>query len=196
MKIFDTRNFRKHRWVTLLTYSSLWDKTISTENRDLSLVCTKFFETRNFLKHRGVTLRIFSSLWDKKISRESRDISLLCTKRFDTRFFLKDWRVPLRNFSVLWDKLSESMKTAPILFIKVVDTGFCLKHRRAPLRNVSVLWWDKKFSTENRDTPPARWSINFFDTRTFLKHRRVPHEFFWQFESKIFKQNCATLPFA
>ena len=37
----------------------------------------------------------------------------------------------------------------------------------------------KKIPTENRDTPPPLLSIKFFDTRSFLKHRRVPLRKVW-----------------
>ena len=43
------------------------------------------------------------------------------------------------------------------------------QRRRFQLRKFSALW-DRKFSTENLDTPPPLLSINFFATGNFLKH--------------------------
>ena len=92
-------------------------------------------------------------------------------------------RVPLQNVSALWDKKfsPENLDTPPppllihklFRYRKFSET----QHGRVLQRNFSALW-DKKFPTKNIDTPsphpPSLLSINFFDTRTFVKHRRVP----------------------
>ena len=61
---------------------------------------------------------------------------------------------------------------SPFSSIIFFDTTIFLKHRRVSVRKVLILW-DKKFQTENRDTPPLSF-IKVLDTRNFLKHRRVP----------------------
>ena len=72
---FGTTNFVKHRGYPLRNVWVLGDKTISTENRDTSLLYIKFFHTRRFLKHRKVPVRKTSLLWDKRVSTENRDNS-------------------------------------------------------------------------------------------------------------------------
>ena len=53
--------------------------------------------------------------------------------------------------------------THPLLFINFFDTTKFLKHRRVPVRSFLVLWV-KKFSTENRDTPPLLHVIPRYQT--------------------------------
>ena len=67
----------KHRRVPLWKVSVLWDKTVSTRNRDNSppIPCIKFFNARSFLKHRTGHLRKTLVFWDKKSSTESGDWS-------------------------------------------------------------------------------------------------------------------------
>ena len=43
----DTGTSLKHRRVPQGIFPVLWDKKVSTENRDLPLLCSKFFNTRN-----------------------------------------------------------------------------------------------------------------------------------------------------
>ena len=63
-----------------------------------------------------------------------------------------------------------------------------MKQQRIPLRKFSALW-DKKFLTENLDTPPpARLCINFFATENFLKQSTDG------FLSEIFR-HCETTNF-
>ena len=79
---FHTRNFPEH-WRVPPKFLALWDKKLSTQNRDIPLFCIKFFDIRIFLKPRRVLLRIFFGLWDKKISSENRDkitLIIFCIK--------------------------------------------------------------------------------------------------------------------
>ena len=55
-------------------------------------------------------------------------------------------------------------------YLKTFDTRTFLKHRRVRRQCFSASW-DKKSSTEKRDTPFL--SINFFRTRNFLKDKSV-----------------------
>ena len=50
MKTFDARCFLKQRRVPLRVLSTLWDKSVSTENIDICSLCKKFFDNRIFLK--------------------------------------------------------------------------------------------------------------------------------------------------
>ena len=112
----------------------------------------KFSETQ----YRRAPLRNVSIVWDKKFSTKNRDITLWSIKFFDTWnhetlkgsltyffgtvrqkiFKTKSWYFPLPLIHKLfrYRKFSET------------------QHIRVALRNFSALW-DKKFSTENCDTP-------------------------------------------
>ncbi len=69
------------------------------------------------------------------------------------------------------------------------------QHRRVHLQNFSALW-DKKFSTENLDTPPPLLSINFFATGKFLKHSTEGflYEMFRYCKTKNFRRKFVTYP--
>ena len=69
-KIFRYPKLVRHWRVPLRSFSVLWDKKFSIENRDIPLLGIKFFDTRNFLKHRRVPRRNFSALWDENFSRK------------------------------------------------------------------------------------------------------------------------------
>ena len=100
-------------------------------------------------------------------------LPVLCMEILDDKTFLKHRRVPLQCFSVHWDrKLPKESCDNPLLSRKISDSIF-LKHRMAPPRCFLVLW-DHNFPIENRDFPLL--GIKFFDTRYFLKHRRVPQK--------------------
>ena len=43
-------------------------------------------------------------------------------------------------------------------------------------------------------TPLLLLCINFFHTRNFLKHRKVPHEVFWHCETKVFRRKKRDTP--
>ena len=60
-------------------------------------------------------------------------------------------------------------------------------------------YWDKKISTEKSDTHSTPLSlplssVNFIDTRNFLKHRRVRLRILWYCETKLFRRKVAILP--
>ena len=70
------------------------------------------------------------------------------------------------------------------------------QHRRVHLQNFSALW-DKKFSTENLDTPPSPLlSIHFFATGNFLKHSTegFTYKIFRHCETKNFRRKILILP--
>ena len=84
------------------------------------------------------------------------------------------WRFPLRNFSALWDQKNFDTKSwHNSLKHKIFGYPKLATHWRFPLPNFSELW-DRHFLTDNRDTPSPLFSLNFFDTRSFVKQSRVP----------------------
>ena len=83
---------------------------------------------------------------------------------------------------------SENFDIASFLMcMKSFQTRDSLEPGRVPLRSFSVMW-DKEIPTQNRKIPLPLLCIMFFITRFFLKHRRVPAEFFWHCEGKKFRQ--------
>ena len=76
---------------------------------------------------------------------------------------------PAMIFGDVRQKARQNRETAIIQMI--FDSRTFLKHRRVCPRRFPAIW-DKKFSTEERDTPFI--SINFFRTRTVLKDKSVP----------------------
>ena len=65
------------------------------------------------------------------------------------------------------------------------------QHRRLPVRNFSALW-DKRFSTENLDTPPPY--PNIFYTRNQCNSKGFPYGNFRYCETKIFRRTILILP--
>ena len=79
----------------------------------------------------------------------------------------------------------------PFPSMKFFDTKIFLKHRRVVLWGFLVLW-EKKYSTQNRDTPLL--CMSFFDTPNFFTHWRVLHKVSRQSGTKYFRRNIL-LPF-
>ena len=161
------------------------------DNRSSPHLSIIFFDTRIFLKHWRFTPRCFSILWDINFSTEScHAVFPLSLKFFDTTIFLKHRRVALRNFSVLWDKNFDKKKW-------YTHSSFIQKN-----------FWYPKFSETKEGSPtklfstvrqrlwqkvvihpPRLLSITFFDTRNFLKHRKVPLRHFSILWDKKFDRN-------
>ena len=160
----DTRFFLKP-WSSFRLFYVLWDETISTENRDIPLLCIEFFDNRNILKHRGVTLRCFPVVWDDRFPKGKRDTPsfsppLLVFRIFlDTREFLEHRRIPIRSFSLRCDKKFSTGKRDtplyppfPLVFEKFRNSKKSQNHKRSPSQKISVLW-EKIHLTENDDIP-------------------------------------------
>ena len=108
-KVFDTRNFLKHRRVHLRCLSVTWDKKFLTRYRDKSsfppsVLSRKFFGTRSFLKQVNFPHEPFWYCETKQFRRNIVIIPLLSRNFFDSRKFLGHRRVLLRNSLALWSK--------------------------------------------------------------------------------------------
>ena len=163
INFFATRNFVKHRRVSLRSFSIQWDNKFFCRKTWYSPLSHKIFrfsqlsETRN-----GSSTNWFGTLRQNNFDRKSwYPPPILWLTFFNTRNFLKHRRVPVRIFrhsetNVFHRKSRYFLPTLPPLVSKnFFDTRNFVKHRRVPLRSFSVLW-DKKFSTENLETlrPP------------------------------------------
>ena len=121
----ERHKFLKHKKESLRNHLILWDKTISTENRDTRYLFYQYFfsDTRNIVKRRNFPLGTALVLWDKEVSTENRDRrpSFVTMKFFDTKMFPEHRKVRLRNVMVLWDqKVSmENRDTRPLSFLNI-----------------------------------------------------------------------------
>ena len=179
LTFFDTRNFLKLRRVPLRNFSALWDKTILTENRDTrpSLLSLTFFDTRNFLKLRKVPLRKFSALWDKIILTENRD----------TRPFSHPKHFSIPETFWTWEGfLYETFRHSETkqFWLKIVIPALSLipnifrYQKSSETKKASCM---KFFSTVRQNSfdgkswyPPPLLYLTCFDTKNFLKLRKVP----------------------
>ena len=134
----------------------------------------KIFRYPKFSETFKVCSRNFSALWDKKISIENLEspppllsINFFATGRFlkhstegftyqiyrhcETKNFRRKNVIPPSMHKYFrYPKISETFKGCPRIFLAL---------------------WDKKFSTEKRDTP---FFIHiFFETKNFLKNSRI-----------------------
>ena len=151
-------------------FGSVRQKT-STENRDITFLCTKCFEARNLLKHRRFLARIVSVVWDKK-PRQKIVISPSYAKKssipeifWNTEGFFyemfqccvtknvvrKSWYPLLMHKMFRYQTFSETRKSSPRTFFRTVR---------------------QKTSTENRDI--TFLSTNFWMPEILFKHRGVP----------------------
>ena len=96
-------------------------------------------------------------------------------KNFNTRNFLKDSRVHLRTDSVLWDKtiLTEKRETHPSLIPNIFRYPKLFETQKGSFTKWFGTVRQNNFDGKSRKPPPLL-SLTIFDTRNFLKHRRVP----------------------
>ena len=174
IKVFDTRSLLKHKRVLLWDFWTMWDKKLIAEKSDIHLLCVNFFHNRLFLKHRRILLRFFLVLWDKYLTKTCETAPLLLSiKIFDTINF------------------SETRKGSATKFLGTVRQKIVNRKKWNPLI-VRKFFWKPIFSETEKGCStnffgtarhrfwqkivihaPLLLSIKFFDTRSFLKHRRV-----------------------
>ena len=134
------------------------------------------FETTIFLKLESVPLQLFVTVSQQIFDGKRDNLSLpLLHKFFDNRSFRNTKEIPYVFFSALWDKnfLIEKRDTTPPQIQKAFrQTIFpetpkgsstnCFGTRRHKQLNVK-LWYS-----------PFLLSLNFFETRTILGHKKRP----------------------
>ena len=151
IKFFDTPNFLKH-WRDAHEIFRHCETKKFRRKLVIPPIMHKIFRYPKFSETSKGCPRIFSALWDKKIFDGKTWYPLVCINFFDTLNFLKHlghaheifWHCETKNFrrknvippsmhKIFWyPNFSETSKGCPRIF--------------------SALW-DKKFSTEKRDTP-------------------------------------------
>ena len=174
IKIFDTRNFLKHRKVPLRHFSLLETK-ILTEKRDTppsSLIHTKFRYPMFFETQTCSPTKLLDSV-GQKLFAENSGIPFLSVFFFDTRLFLKHRRVLLRILMVLWDKKLDrnSWKNPSSLFHYIFwYLNFSRTQKVYPTMFFGTV--RHQLFDGNLWCPLFPLSLKFFDARNFLKHRR------------------------
>ena len=187
IKVFDTPNFLNYGSDAHEIFRHCEIKNFGRKNVIAPFSCIKLFETRIFLKNSRIPLRNFSSLWDIKFSTENRDTPsplpppplihnffsipdffwYTDQKGSPTKFFSTETKkISTQNCEInLWSiksfdprkpEISDTLKVSPTKFFGTVRQTF----------------FDGKSWYSLRPSPLL--SISFFDTRTFLKQRRVP----------------------
>ena len=185
----------KHRKVSLPSFSVLWGNNISTQKRGTPLpFIHQTFRYSNLSETQNRSSTVFLRYCQEKTFRRKKLITypLLSMKFFGDPKIFEHWWFPARYFlgTVRQEKIFDGKSDTPLLSMKFFETTNFLKHRRVPLRRFSVLWGKKLFEAlkvcrtifigtvrQNFFIGPreiALVSIIFFDTRTFLEHRRVP----------------------
>ena len=202
IKFFDIRFFLKHRRVPLRKFFSNVRQIFEKISWYIPLLTKRFCETRIFPKHRSVSPRNFSVLWEKKLSTENIEINLLSVSFIERHFFLKERRVAIRNFSGLWDTEfdKKTWKTPLFSYPKLFSIPEVFWNTEG-FHNEFFRFCETKTLTKNCDTRASSLIHKIFDTRIFLKHRRVALRFFlvlwnknlekksWKTPSLLIKKN-------
>ena len=108
-------------------------------------------------------------------------------------------RVPLRKVSVLWDKkFSTENRDKTLWSIRLFDTRNQWHPKGFPYeicRHCETKNFRQKIVILPSSSPSSLLSINFFDTRNFVKHRRVPlRSFSVLWDKTILTENRDTRP--
>ena len=167
----------------------LLSKKLSADTRETSPFWIKFLDAPNFM-----------NLWKAPQKTHHRE-----RKKFDKIVIPYYWRI-CRYHNISETKRSSyeifqycETKSSTKLWNRYFPNDFWFqnfserfwKHRRVCARCFSAIW-DKQFPTEKGDTPLI--IHNFFHTRKFLKHKRVPHEVSWYCETNYFPRKIVKLP--
>ena len=161
------------------------------------LLSMKFFVTRIFRKHIRVALHFFSVLWDKNFSIEISDMPFLCTRFFDTRIFLKQKVSPTKFFGRVRKKTfdwNRDCNSFSHLFINFFDTSFFSETQKVS----RAIFFDivrRQVFDGNLWFPLFLLSLNFIDSRNFLKYRRDHIHSFSALWDKRFPTDVSDIPF-
>ena len=166
---FETKNFLKNSRIFLRKFWALWDIKISTGNRDMPPLIHKFFSIPEiFRKTEGFLYKAFRFGPVRQKFRQNRDAPLLFMKIFDKRIFLKHQSVLQWNISIVRQKFRRKIVILPPPpYPNFFDTRNYCNNKGFPYKIFRQ--WDKKFSTENLDTPPLLFS-KFFRDQKLVKH--------------------------
>ena len=151
----------------------LWQKIVIHTPFFLSI---KIFDTQRFLKHKRVPLRLFLVLWDKNFYKKSWYTPLFFypKKNSISENFWNTEGWPYEFFryceAEIWEKICD--KPPLLLSIKIFDTwSFSETQKGSPTKYFDTVRQNSFYGKSWNPLPLL--SLTFFDTRRFLKHRRV-----------------------
>ena len=128
----------------------LREKDFSTENFGIPLLCLNSFDTRNSWNTKGFHAKSFGTLRQKK-STKSWYSSY--TKHFWWRNVSETLKgSPTNNFGTARQKILNRKSWFTLIMLKSFRYPEWVEQWKVLPRKVSELW-DKKHSTQNRDTP-------------------------------------------
>ena len=173
-------------------FSALWDQKFSTETCDMPPLIHKFFSIpENFRKTEGFLYKAF---------------------RFGPvrqKVPTKPWCPPPMHENFRWKNLSEAPKCSPMKYFNTVrqnrrkivipppypnfsDTRNYCNSKGFPYKNFRH--WDKKFSTENLDTPPPSFIQIFSGPEVSETLKDSPTKFFGTVRQKNFDRKSWKSP--
>ena len=130
--------------VPLRSFSVLWDKKVSRENRDIPLLALKTFDKRTFLKTEGIPYEVFRYS-EKIIFRQHRNTQSYAFFLFQNFSEKKGSRRSF--FGSVRQKSFERKSWYPLPLDKFFRWKNFSEKWRVPLRNFSVLW-ENHYSTK------------------------------------------------
>ena len=155
----------------------------------LPLWCIKF-SIPQFLWSIERVPTTFFALWHQNFGGKNV-IPLVCINFVHTPNFLKHWSDGHDFFRHSETKKFRRKNVTHLFIHKTFRNQSFFKNSSIPLWNFSVLW-DNLFPIDICDIPLL--CIEFFDTRRFLIHRRVPRKIFRHYETKMFHHKIVTPP--
>ena len=198
-KIFRYPKFVKHKGSPTKFFAAVRQKIFDGKSWYFpSFLYIIFFAAGNFWNTQqksSSTKFLFVTLRQKNFDRKSWH-NPLKHKIFRYPKFVKHKGSPTIYFGTVRQKNfdGKSWYFPSLLYINFFATGnFWNTPQKCSSTNFFSALWDKNISTENRAI--TLWSIKFFDTRNFLKHRRVPlRSFLVLWDKTILTKSCDTRP--
>ena len=177
IKIFDTRNFLKHRRVPPRNVSALRDKN-NFDGKScyaLPLLSLSLSQSRSIVTRRKFPLRNVLVLWDQKVLTEIRDtrpFSFLNSSRYQ-KVLGGQKGSSTKCYDTLRDRnWSAENFESPLFYQKSYRSRIFPKHWTVRLRRVMLLW-EQKVSTKNHDNRLLSFPQHFLIPKKFLEDRRV-----------------------
>ena len=168
---------------------------MSTETKDIPSSSVGFFESRVFLKQRRVAIRTFSGLCDTDFDKKLWYTPLFSYPKTFSKpeVFWNTEGFPYETFRFCERKnLTKNCDTRPSSFILKTFRypKFSETKEGSPTKLFGTV--SQKLGKNNVINTPLLLSKNIFDTRSFLKLRRVPLRIFLVLWDKNFEKNWDT----
>ena len=184
--LFYAKNFLKHRRVRLRIFLVLWDKKLSTENRDITFLSIKFFDTRKEWDSKRFPYEIVWHL-DKNFSTEkcvTPSPHLSSIKFLDTTL----WKTEKLLYEAFRQCETKKLtKTWYSYYPKKIDSITFLKYKGAPRKFFGTVRHEI-FQRKNVIPHPPPDPKFFSIPKNFWNIEGFPYEVFQSCETKKFRQ--------